>query len=136
MIRRISLGFSQLTAKFFIAGADFFGANGRFFRFVGCRIKSTAAERRLHSEIFLKRKAKFKLIMKNTKKILIGCDGSEYTDAVIEDLKKAGLPESAEAVVMTVCEAWELPMIVDRVSPGAGGFVHPNVWMIKRHLAN
>lgn len=73
--------------------------------------------------------------MKNIKKILIGCDGSEYMDAIIEDLEKAGLPPEAEAIVLTVSDAWELPMVVDRVSPGAGGFVHPNVAVIRKHLA-
>jgi len=37
-------------------------------------------------------------------KILIAYDGSEYSDAAIVDLRRAGLPHSAEAVVLAVAE--------------------------------
>lgn len=39
-------------------------------------------------------------------KILIGCDGSEYTEKVLADLKQAGLPQAAEVLVLTVAEHW------------------------------
>ena len=42
-------------------------------------------------------------------KILIGYDGSECADAAIGDLRKAGLPEIAEAQVLTVAEVWLPP---------------------------
>ncbi|HEX5886632.1 MAG TPA: universal stress protein [Pyrinomonadaceae bacterium] len=37
-------------------------------------------------------------------RLLIGHDGSSYADAAIEDLKRAGLPERVEALVVTVGE--------------------------------
>jgi len=43
-------------------------------------------------------------------KILIAYDGSECSDAALDDLKKAGLPEEdVEAVVMSVAEVWLPP---------------------------
>jgi len=37
-------------------------------------------------------------------KILIAYDGSEFSDAAIVDLKRAGLPQSSEAVILAVAE--------------------------------
>ena len=68
-------------------------------------------------------------------KILIGYDGSECSDLAIEDLRKAGLPAEAQAVVLTVGEAWELPLIADRVSSDSARFVHPTTRLIEQHLA-
>ena len=42
-------------------------------------------------------------------KILIANDGSECADAAIEDLKRAGFPAKAEAVVMSVADVREMP---------------------------
>ncbi|HSE34129.1 MAG TPA: universal stress protein [Pyrinomonadaceae bacterium] len=42
-------------------------------------------------------------------KILIGYDGSECADAAIDDLRRAGLPEKAEAQVLSVAEVWLPP---------------------------
>ncbi len=42
-------------------------------------------------------------------KILIGYDGSECADAAIDDLRRAGLPEKAEAQLLTVAEVWLPP---------------------------
>lgn len=67
-------------------------------------------------------------------RILTAYDGSEYSNTAIEDLKWAGLPDKVEAVVLTVGEAWELPLVVDRVSSGTDRFVHPNVAVIEEHL--
>jgi nucleotide-binding universal stress UspA family protein len=39
-------------------------------------------------------------------KILIAYDGSEYADAAIEDLSRAGLPDDTEAIILTVTETW------------------------------
>ncbi|HEX6125763.1 MAG TPA: universal stress protein [Pyrinomonadaceae bacterium] len=68
-------------------------------------------------------------------KLLLGYDGSECADLALADLKKAGLPDSLEAIVLSVAEAWELPLVVDRVSTGSKRFVHPNVVAIEKHLA-
>ena len=68
-------------------------------------------------------------------KLLIGYDGSDYSNFAIDDLGRAGLPANVDAVVLTVGEAWELPIVVDRVSSASEKFVHPNVAVIERHLA-
>lgn len=39
-------------------------------------------------------------------RILIGYDGSDSAKAAIEDLSCAGLPETTEALILTVTEAW------------------------------
>ncbi len=44
--------------------------------------------------------------MKERMKILIGYDGSDCSERMIWDLRHAGLPEQAEAVVLTVAEHW------------------------------
>ena len=46
--------------------------------------------------------------MKERMRILIGYDGSEYADAAIDDLCRAGLPREATAVVLSVIESWSL----------------------------
>jgi nucleotide-binding universal stress UspA family protein len=46
--------------------------------------------------------------MKGRMKILIGYDGSECADAAVDDLRQAGLPEEATAVVLSVIEIWSL----------------------------
>ena len=46
--------------------------------------------------------------MKERMKILIGYDGSEYADAAIDDLRLAGAPREATAVVLSVIESWSL----------------------------
>ena len=47
--------------------------------------------------------------MNERMKILIGYDGSECADAALDDLKRAGLPQSAEAHILSVAEVCELP---------------------------
>ncbi len=44
--------------------------------------------------------------MKDRMKILIGYDGSDCSERMIWDLKHAGLPQQAEAFVLTVAEHW------------------------------
>jgi nucleotide-binding universal stress UspA family protein len=46
--------------------------------------------------------------MKERMRILIGYDGSECADAAVDDLRRAGLPEEATAVVLSVIEIWSL----------------------------
>jgi len=52
-------------------------------------------------------------------KILIAYDGSEFADAAIEDLRHAGLPAAAEALVYTVADVFVPPAIdaSDEVPP-------------------
>ena len=47
-------------------------------------------------------------------KILIGYDGSECADAALEDLRSAGVPETAEALLLTVADVF-LPPINEEI---------------------
>lgn len=47
--------------------------------------------------------------MSERMKLLIGYDGSDCADAALDDLKRAGLPLEAEAVVISVAEVWLPP---------------------------
>jgi len=42
-------------------------------------------------------------------KILIGYDGSDCAEAALDDLRQAGLPETAEAHILSVAEVWLPP---------------------------
>jgi nucleotide-binding universal stress UspA family protein len=42
-------------------------------------------------------------------KILIGYDGSDCAEAALDDLRRGGLPETAEAHIMSVAEVWLPP---------------------------
>jgi nucleotide-binding universal stress UspA family protein len=48
-------------------------------------------------------------------KILIAFDGSECADAAIEDLNNAGLPKTAEALVMTMADVFLPPSINEEI---------------------
>lgn len=54
-------------------------------------------------------------------KLLIGYDGSPYADAAIDDLASAGLPENAQATVLSVADVWPHlpPLYQESLSPGA-----------------
>lgn len=70
-------------------------------------------------------------------KILFGYDGSESSNYAISDLLRAGLPDEAEAVVLSVTEVWELPAIADRIAAGGSGrFVYPSMRALDQHLAD
>jgi nucleotide-binding universal stress UspA family protein len=47
--------------------------------------------------------------MKKKMKVLIAYDGSECAEAALDDLGQAGLPETGEAVVMSITEVWLPP---------------------------
>lgn len=66
--------------------------------------------------------------MKEISKLLIAYDGSNCSDAALQDLKRAGLPEHLEAVVMSVAAFVFLPpddQLPDDevISPGAAAMV-------------
>lgn len=48
-------------------------------------------------------------------KILIAYDGSECADAALEDLKSAGLPKTAEAIIMSLADVFLPPPINEEV---------------------
>ncbi|MCS6886224.1 MAG: universal stress protein [Acidobacteriota bacterium] len=50
-------------------------------------------------------------------KILIGYDGSQYSDEMLLDLNQAGLPKTAEVKVLSVGELWLAPPTEDENSP-------------------
>ncbi len=41
-----------------------------------------------------------------TMKIMIGYDGSPHAEAVLADLRRAGLPRKVEAMALAVSEEW------------------------------
>lgn len=47
--------------------------------------------------------------MNEKMKILIAYDGSDCANAALDDLKKAGLPQDAEALILSVAEVWLPP---------------------------
>ncbi|HEY0657400.1 MAG TPA: universal stress protein [Pyrinomonadaceae bacterium] len=42
-------------------------------------------------------------------KLLIAYDGSSYSEAALDDLQRAGLPDEAEALIISVAEVWLPP---------------------------
>jgi nucleotide-binding universal stress UspA family protein len=51
--------------------------------------------------------------MNSRMKVLIGYDGSENSDYAIEQLKHAGLPDSVDAVVLSVADVFIAPPVTD-----------------------
>lgn len=52
-------------------------------------------------------------------KILVGYDGSEYGDIIIDDLSRAGLPKNVEVTLMTVADVRDIPtspFLTERIS--------------------
>ena len=47
-------------------------------------------------------------------KILIAYDGSDCANAALNDLQRAGLPHKADAMVVSVAEAWLPPHCICR----------------------
>ena len=47
--------------------------------------------------------------MQGNMRILIAYDGSDCAEAALDDLTQAGLPEAAEAIVMSITEVWLTP---------------------------
>ena len=69
--------------------------------------------------------------MKEISKLLIAYDGSAYSDAALNDLPRAGLPATLEAVVLTVAYVFLPPqegemLPDDLVSRGAAEMVRPH----------
>jgi nucleotide-binding universal stress UspA family protein len=54
-------------------------------------------------------------LMNESMKILIAYDGSECSHAALEDLKSAGLPKTAEAIVMTLADVFLPPPINEEI---------------------
>ena len=44
--------------------------------------------------------------MKEQMKLLIGYDGSQCAKAALDDLRRAGLPREAQAIILSVFERW------------------------------
>src|SRR5262245_50090693 len=52
-------------------------------------------------------------------KIVIGYDGSEHADAALDDLRQAGLPRDAVALIISVAEGVMPPLSVSGIAEGA-----------------
>ncbi|MFN0084053.1 MAG: universal stress protein [Blastocatellia bacterium] len=57
--------------------------------------------------------------MKERKRILIACDGSVGASLALGDLKRAGLPDEADALALSVAEMWLAPLSALEVAAGA-----------------
>jgi nucleotide-binding universal stress UspA family protein len=66
-------------------------------------------------------------------RILIGYDGSEWADAALEDLKSAGLPKSAEALVMTMADVFIPPPIDEEIDNTFPMYVPAGVKRAQEH---
>jgi hypothetical protein len=55
-------------------------------------------------------------------KILIGYDGSESADAALHDLQRAGLPDDAEALIVSVADVIMVP--TDELHPANRSLIH------------
>ena len=64
--------------------------------------------------------------MSSRMKVLIGYDGSACADAALEDLRRAGLPDAAEAVVLSVADVF-LPPPVSEIDDAFPLYVPPGV---------
>jgi nucleotide-binding universal stress UspA family protein len=67
-------------------------------------------------------------------KILIGYDGSEWANAALEDLKSAGLPENAEALVMTMADVF-IPQVNEEIDNSFPMYVPAGVKRAHEHAA-
>ena len=54
-------------------------------------------------------------------KILIAYDGSSCADAALGDLRQAGLPSEASAVILSVADVWVAPSLDEEVLPQTAG---------------
>jgi nucleotide-binding universal stress UspA family protein len=72
--------------------------------------------------------------MSERMKILIGYDGSECADAALEDLRRAGLPERVEAVVLSVADVF-VPPPVSEADDTFPFYVPPGVKRAHEHAA-
>ena len=64
--------------------------------------------------------------MSSRMKVLIGYDGSQCADAALEDLRRAGLPDEVEAVVLSVADVF-LPPPVSEADDTFPFYVPPGV---------
>jgi nucleotide-binding universal stress UspA family protein len=63
----------------------------------------------------------------NIMKLLIGCDGTECADAALDDLRRAGLPDSGEAMIISVAKIWTYAMAGPRGDIAPGG-ISEGMW--------
>ena len=73
--------------------------------------------------------------MKASMKLLIGYDGSQCANAALDDLRRAGLPRDAEAIVLSVSEFWLPHNSANSTPPSAtdgvpAGFNNPSLMTV------
>jgi nucleotide-binding universal stress UspA family protein len=66
-------------------------------------------------------------------KVLVAYDGSECADAVLDDLKKAGLPASLEAVVLAVADVFIPPSDEEDAAEATHYYVTPGIKRAHEH---
>jgi hypothetical protein len=66
-------------------------------------------------------------------RILIAYDGSRGADAALLDLQRAGLPQEAEALVISVADVWTFPETSDASSESCAK--NPDVIGLKKSTA-
>ena len=66
--------------------------------------------------------------MKKISRLLIACNGSDCSDAMLQDLRRAGLPAAAEAVVATIAYVFVPPdsEVNETISGPAAALVRPS----------
>ncbi|MBA2378199.1 MAG: universal stress protein [Blastocatellia bacterium] len=72
--------------------------------------------------------------MQKSTKILIAYDGSDFSDAALADLDRAGIPDDAEAVLLSVADAGDPPGLTDRAVPETGKVPMQSAETIRQHL--
>jgi|SRR5215207_8461281 len=73
--------------------------------------------------------------MNKRMKILVGYDGSECADAALEDMRRAGLPRDAEAVVLSVADVFLPPPVKEGVDDVFPLYVSAGVKRAHAHAA-
>ena len=68
------------------------------------------------------------------KRILIGYDGSESADAALADLRHAGLPREAEALILTVSEVLMPPSSIETEAVTAPALTSRSVAVVRARM--
>ncbi|HEX8138346.1 MAG TPA: universal stress protein [Pyrinomonadaceae bacterium] len=68
-------------------------------------------------------------------KVLVAYDGSECADAVLDDLKRAGLPHTLEAVVLAAADVFIPPSEKDESGEATHYYVTPGIRRAHEHAA-
>jgi nucleotide-binding universal stress UspA family protein len=73
--------------------------------------------------------------MNRKMKILVGYDGSDCSDAALDDLRRAGLPKDCEVVVLSVADVFQPPPINEAIDNTFPFYVPDGVRRAHEHAA-